>query len=164
MQALEAIKTRRSVRSFKSRPLASGTIEKLIDCARLATTARNIQPWEFVAITERGTLQALGAEIENARFIAQCSCCIAVFCKDTKYYLEDGCAATQNLLIAATSLGLASCWVAGDKKDYARRVAEILSVPPDFKLVSLVALGYTQAKVPDVPKRSLKEVLHWEKF
>ena len=164
MQAIEAIQTRRSVRSFNSRPLASGVIEKLIDCARFATTARNIQPWEFVAVTKRDILEALGALIENARFIAQCSCCIAVFCTDTKYYLEDGCAATQNLLIAATELGICSCWVAGDKKEYAHEVAELLSAPQGFKLVSLVALGYSDTKAPDVSKRSLKEVLHWEKF
>ncbi|MDD5155881.1 MAG: nitroreductase family protein [Candidatus Omnitrophica bacterium] len=164
MQALEAIKNRRSVRLFNSAPLDAGIIEELIDCARLATSARNIQPWEFVAVTTRPVLEKLGALIENARFIAQCACCIVIFCKETKYYLEDGCAATQNLLIAATSLGLSSCWVAGDKKEYAPRLNELLSVPEGFKLVSLVALGYSKAKVPAIPKRTLKEVLHWEKF
>lgn len=164
MRALKAIKNRRSVRSFKSKPLTASIIEELIDCARFATTARNIQPWEFVAVTEREILKTLGALIENAKFIAQCSCCIAIFCKDTKYYLEDGCAATQNLLIAATDLGIASCWVAGDKKEYVHKVTELLSVPEGFKLVSLVALGYSDTKIQAIPKRSLKEVLHWEKF
>jgi len=164
MQALKAIKNRRSVRSFNSKPVPASTIEELIDCARVATTARNIQPWEFVAVTKREVLETLGALIENAKFIAQCNCCIAVFCKDTKYYLEDGCAATQNLLIAATDLGIASCWVAGDKKEYIQEVRELLSVPGGFKLVSLVALGYSDFKVAAIPKRPLKEVLHWEKF
>jgi nitroreductase len=164
MQALEAIKTRRSVRSFGSKTLACGTIEELIDCARLAPTARNIQPWEFVVVTKRGLLEALGALIENARFVAQCSCCIAIFCKDTKYYLEDGCAAMQNLLIAATALGLSSCWVAGDKKEYAHKVKELLYVPEGFKLVSMVALGYSESRPASILKRSVKEVLHWEKF
>ncbi|MCM8780126.1 MAG: nitroreductase family protein, partial [Candidatus Omnitrophica bacterium] len=89
--------------------------------------------------------------------------CIAVFCKDTKYYLEDGCAATENLLLAATDLGLASCWVAGDKKPYAAFVNELLGVPAGFKLVSLVALGKSKDKMA-VPKRSLNEVIHWDKF
>lgn len=164
MQALEAIKSRRSVRSFGSKTLDYGTIEELIDCARLAATARNIQPWEFVVVTKRGLLETLGALIENARFLAQCHCCIAIFCKDTKYYLEDGCAATQNLLIAATALGLSSCWVAGDKKEYAHKVKELLHVPESFKLVSMVALGYSESGLAPILKRSVKEVLHWEKF
>ncbi len=164
MRAIEAIKSRRSVRSFNSKSLSPGMLEELIDCARFATTARNVQPWEFVAVTKRQTLEKLGAFIENARFIAQCACCIAIFCQDTKYYLEDGCAATQNLLIAATDLGIRSCWVAGDKKEYAKETAKLLSVPEGFKLVSLVALGYSDTEVELIPKRSLKEVLHWEKF
>jgi len=164
MQTQQTLKSRRSIRSFNSQPLSSSTIEELIDCARFAPTARNIQPWEFVVVTKKSTLEALGAFIENGRFISQSRCSIAIFCQDTKYYLEDGCAATQNILIAATELGLGSCWVAGDKKEYAPKVKELLSVPENFKLVSLIALGYSDSPTPIVPKRSVKEVLHWEKF
>jgi nitroreductase len=164
MQTQQALKSRRSIRYFNLQPLSSSTIEKLIDCARFAPTARNIQPWEFVVVTKKPTLEALGVLMENGRFISQSCCSIAIFCRDTKYYLEDGCAATENILIAATDLGLGSCWVAGDKKEYAPKVKELLSVPEDLKLVSLIALGYFDTATATVPKRSVKEVLHWEKF
>ena len=88
---------------------------------------------------------------------------IAVFCKDCKYFLEDGSAATQNILLAAHGLGIGSCWIAGDKKDYAPEVADILGVPAGFRLISLVALGYP-AEQPQKAKRPLSEVLHWERF
>lgn len=164
MDAQLAIKNRHSVRSFSDRPIAADLIEKLIDSARLAPTARNVQPWEFIVVTKKGNLTALAEITEHGKFIADCPCCIAVFCQDTKYYLEDGCAATENILISAADLGLASCWVAGDKKPYADKIKELLSVPPEFKLISLLALGYAakESKYPD--KRPLKEVLHWEKF
>jgi len=118
MEVLQAIKERRSTRSFNATPLPRDTIEELIDCARFAPSARNVQPWNFTVVTKKDTLQKLGSLAENGSFIKECACCIVVFCQDTKYYLEDGCAATENILIAASGLGLSSCWVAGDKKPY----------------------------------------------
>ncbi len=164
MQTQEAIKNRHSIRNFSDKPIPVDLIEKLIDAARLAPTARNVQPWEFIGITKKENLRALAVLTDNGKFIADCPCCIAVFCKDTKYYLEDGCAATDNILITAADLNLASCWVAGDKKPYADKVRELLSVPSDFKLISLIALGYAVAENRYPEKRQLKEVLHWEKF
>jgi len=164
MNVQEALKKRRSIRSFDAKPISRNLIEELIDCARLSPTARNIQPWEFVVITDRETLQTLGSQTDTGRFIGACACCIAVFCQDTKYYLEDGCAATENILIAAMESRLASCWVAGDKKPYCDKIKELLNAPLDFKLVSLIPLGYAKGESPLPAKRSLKEVLHWEKW
>ena len=92
-----------------------------------------------------------------------CGACVAVFCKDVTYYLEDGSAATQNLMVAAHAHGLGTCWIAGDKKEYAARIAQLLGVPREYRLVSLIAVGYP-TKVPAPAKRPLSEVLHWEKF
>ena len=166
MKVTEVIKTRRSGRAFNANPIPRGLIEELIDCARLAPSARNVQPWEFVAVTNKETLESLGAVADTGRFIGQSTCCIAVFCQDTKYYLEDGSAATENILIAAQDLGLSACWVAGDKKPYCDKVKEILGAPADSKLISLIPLGYPYTKEePRMPqKRTLKEVLHWEKW
>jgi nitroreductase len=68
------------------------------------------------------------------------------------------------MLIAATALGLQSCWVAGDKKSYCRAVAKLLGVPDGLKLVSLLVLGYGEEHAERVVKRPLTEVLHWEKY
>jgi len=164
MQTLQALKNRRSVRIFNAKPVPRDLVEELIDCARLAPTARNVQPWEFVVITKKDTLQKLGSLADNGSFIKDSSCSIVLFCQETKYYLEDGCAATENILIAACDLGLSSCWVAGDKKPYADKVKELLGVPSDFKLVSLIPLGYSDVK-PSLPsKKSLNDVIHWEKY
>jgi nitroreductase len=166
MDILQIIKIRRSVREYKDKPIPKDIIEKVIDAARFAPTARDVQPWEFVVITGPTVLKQIGEIAENGRFISKAAACIAVFCSDTKYYLEDGCAATENILLAAASLGIASCWVAGDKKPYCRQVSSLLGVPDSFKLVSLISLGYPESeKVFGVAqKRSVKEVMHWEKF
>ena len=141
-------------------------LAKLVDAARFAPTARNVQPWEFVVVTDKQKLLALANLAENGRFLAQAAACIVVFCVDTKYYLEDGCAATCNILLAATALGIGSCWIAGDKKPYSVQVNALLQAKLNMKLVSLIALGYPQEKCFFKPtaKRLLKELLHWEEF
>jgi nitroreductase len=165
MELNDAIKKRRSIRQFSDKPIPKEALEKLADAGRFAATARNIQPWEFILITEIATLRKLGEMAENGRFLGQSKACIAVFCAETKYYLEDGCAATQNILLAATESGIGSCWVAGDKKPYCQEVSRVLNVPDKFKLVSLIALGYPEGegfKIAD--KRPLRDLIHWDKF
>ena len=166
MKAMDVLKLRRSVRAFQDKPISNEILEKLLDAARFAPTARNIQPWEFVVVTERKTLKKLGEMAENGRFIAQAAACIAVFCSDTKYYLEDGCAATVNILTAAVIEGIGSCWVAGDKKPYCAEVAKLLNAPAALKLVSLIPLGYPESNNSFrlMEKRSLAELTHWESF
>lgn len=167
MNALDAIKSRRSIRAFSDKPIAKDILRSLVDAARLAATARNIQPWEFVVVTDRNIMKKIGEIAETGRFIAEAASCIAVYCQDTKYYLEDGCAATENILIAAAAQGLGSCWVAGDKKPYCAQISRLLNAPATYKLVSLIALGYPSS--PDttskmIPKRKLDELIHWERF
>ncbi|NLO33965.1 MAG: nitroreductase family protein [Candidatus Hydrogenedentes bacterium] len=162
--ALEVLRTRRTVREYDtSQGIDKEVWETIIDCGRLACTARNDQPWEFVVITDSKTRQQIADLTEHGKHIADAAACVAVFCTRTDYYVEDGAAATQNMLNAAWALGVAGCWVDGDKKDYAPAVAKMLGAPEDKKLFSLVALG-RPAAIPETEKRPLNEVLHWEKF
>ena len=163
MDAIEVLKTRRSIRHYQPGLVAREVLEDIVDCGRLAATGRGEQPWEFVVATSKEAREKLASLATNGKFIAEAGACIAVFCKDTTYYLEDGSAASQNLLLAAKAHGLGSCWVAGDKKSYAEDVARLLGVPEGHKLVSLIAIGHP-AETPERKKRPLSEVLHWERF
>jgi len=163
MDAIECLKTRRSVRSYTNQPVPREVIEDIVDAGRLAASAINIQPWQFIVVTDSRMRQKLADITDHGKFIADAPVCIVVFCEDCKYYLEDGSAATQNLLLAATACGLGSCWVAGDKKPYAEDICRLLNAPAGYRLVSLVAVGYPAEK-PSPSKRLLSEVLHWEKW
>ena len=88
---------------------------------------------------------------------------MVVLCRDTKYYLEDGCNASQNILVAARAHGLGACWVAGDKKPYAEKIRKMVGGPQTSKVVSLLAIGHP-AEEPKKEKRPLSEVLHWGKY
>jgi nitroreductase len=163
MDAIEVLKTRRSVRAYRGEPLPRKVIEDVIDCGRLAATAVNIQPWEFVVVTEPEMLRRIAETTDHGRFIAQAPACVLVLCADTKYYLEDGSAATENILLAARAHGLGSCWVAGDKKPYAPQICRLVGAPRGYKLVSLIPIGYP-AETREQTKRPLSDVLHWEKY
>lgn len=166
MDALEAIKKRRSIREYNDKVISKEALEKIVDAGRFAATARDVQPWEFIVITDPAILKSIAGIAKNGNFISGAKAGIAVYCSDTKYYLEDGCAATENMLLAATELGIGSCWIAGDKKPYCNDINNLLNVPPVFKLVSLISLGYPESEDPFTikEKRPLKEVLHWDKF
>ena len=163
MDAIEVLKTRRSVRAYSSEPVPKSIIEDVIDCGRLAATANNRQPWEFVVVKEPAMLRQIAGITDYGKFIGEASACVVVLSKDTKYYLEDGSAATENILLAARAHGLGSCWVAGDKKSYAQDICRLVGAPLGYKLVSLIPVGHP-AETPEQPKRPLSEVLHWEKF
>ena len=166
MDALEAINKRRSIREYKDKLVPKDLLEKIVDAGRYAATARDIQPWEFIVITDPAILTRIAELAVNGNFVSKAKACIAVYSSDTKYYLEDGCAATQNMLVAATALGIGSCWVAGDKKPYCNDISSLLHVSSAFKLISLISLGYpeSQEAFRIKEKRPLSEVLHWEKF
>lgn len=163
MDAIECLKTRRSVRAYKSDPISRQVIEDIIDAGRLAATAINIQPWQFVAVTDQDIRRRLADITDHGKFIKDAPVCIVVFCDDCKYYLEDGSAATQNILNAAHAHGLGSCWIAGDKKPYAESIRELLGVPPNYKLICSIAIGYA-ADVPKPEKKPLSSVIHWQHY
>lgn len=163
MDAIECMKTRRSIRAFLDQPISRAVVEDIVDCGRLAATANNLQPWVFIAVEDPLLRKQIADVTDYGKFIVQAPLCIAVFCSNTKYFLEDGSAATQNILNAARAHGLGSCWVAGHQKKYAGRVRDILNVPDSHVLVSLVALGRS-AEEPRPEKKTLSEVLRWDRF
>lgn len=165
MDAIEAIKSRKSVRKFSSRPIPDNVIYDIIDCARLAPSAKNAQPWRFVVVTEPKMKQAIATITDYGKFLDKAPVLIAVFCNsNTQYMVEDGSAATQNILLAATAHSLGSCWVAGYNKYYEKSVAILLNAPQDMRLISIVALGYHDNPIGRVKKRKLEDVLVFEHF
>jgi nitroreductase len=164
MDALTALQTRHSTRSFKPDPIPRNVLEQIVDAGRLAATACNEQPWDFIVVTDAATRRKIADMTGYGKFIADAPACIVVTCKEWMYDLVDGAAASQNILVAATALGVQSCWVDGHKKEYWPPMAELLGMPAGHKVVSFLALGYEATAAPRAPKRALANVLHWEKF
>ena len=159
-----AIKSRHSVRKFKPDPVNDLVIRDAIECAARAPTARNLQPWLFGVIKNKEMLLKIAGTTDNGKFIADSPLCFAVFGeKGEKYYLEDCCAATENLILALQAYGINSCWVAGEKKEYAETIRTFLGVPEKYTLVSLVAAGYP-SEIIIAKKKEMKHIVFFEEF
>ena len=159
----EFIKRRRSVRKFEPKPISEEIIRDILDCARLAPTANNLQPWLFGAVTDPSIRREIAELTEYGKFIKDCAVCFAVFADSTKkYFLEDGCAATENILLACAAHGIGSCWVAGHKKVYVDSIRKLLKVPEPYTLIALIAAGYSKEQ-PSPKKKTLDEVTFFNK-
>ncbi len=162
MEFFSAIKKRSSVREYQDKKIDRNIIAKAIEAGAFAATARNVQPWEFIVIYDKKNIDLIAKECPNGLFMKDADCVISVFSKETKYYLEDCSAATQNILLAIQALGLGACWIAGDKKPYMAYVKNLLKVPDGYRLVSMISVGYPKGKVVQKSKRNLEEMIHWE--
>jgi nitroreductase len=160
---IEVLRTRRSIRTYAEIPVEHWIIEEIIDCARLAPTAMNDQPWDFIVLTAKEDLRRIPTMLGHGEFIANAAFAVLVLASATDCALEDCSAATENLLIAAAAHGIGSCWVAGARQPYAPVVAKAFGAPEDRQLIAIVSFGYP-AENPQVEKRALAEVLHWNRF
>ncbi len=109
-------------------------------------------------------MSKIGEIADHGKFAKDAAACLIIYCEETKYYLEDGCAACENALIAISNLGLGACWVAGDKKAYASNISDLLEVPDKLKLICLIPIGWPKDHVRQSKNKTLEDVLHWEKY
>jgi nitroreductase len=161
MDVMQAIRQRRSTRKFTGAAIPKPDLEKIVDAGRLAASGSNRQPWDFVAVTDRGTIaqfKPAGAWIEHAAAVIA-----VVMDPQSRWWVEDGSAAIQNMLLAATALGYGGCWVEGDALPREEQFKKLLGVPEGKRILALVPVG-GPAESPVKEKKPLAEVLHWEKF
>jgi nitroreductase len=163
MNAIELLKTRRSIRAYQPQPIPRDVLMDIVDCARMAPTAMNNQPWEFVIVTDPTVKQTIGQMISYSQFLATAPALIVVLCRDMMCYLDDASAATQNLLLAAHAHGIGSCWIGAHKQPFSESLRKLVSAPAELIPVNIVTLGYP-AENPAKEKRSLESMLHWERF
>ena len=158
------IKERRSVRNYTRKPIEKRILEEIVDCGRLAPSARGIQHWVFILVTEKEKLEKIAEIVSWGSFIKDAGACVIV-CgkKDVKRRVEDCCLASENIMLAAKSFGVGSCYVAALGKDV-EGVRNLLGINEDYEIVSFLSLGYHEENPEPHDKKSLEEVMRWEKF
>jgi nitroreductase len=170
---LEAIKERRSVRAYTGEEVSEEDVERLIEAARWAPSAGNIQPWAFVVVKEVETKRKLSYAALNQTFIQKASV-VFVVCADVTrssrvygsrgeklYSIQDTAAATENILLAAQELGLATCWVGAFREN---EVAKAVKAPRNLRPVAIVAVGYPAERPAAPQRRSVNEIVHYGTF
>jgi len=145
MDVFEAVQKRRSVRAYESTSIPKEKLDKILEAARLAPSAGNIQPWHFIIVTELEKRQKL-ARAPFAKFLKEAPVVI-VGCGDKKaspnWFVVDVAIAMQNMVLTATSEGLGTCWVGSFDES---QVREMLKIPENYRVVALLALGYPKEK------------------
>ncbi len=161
MDALEAIRKRRSVREYTGESIPREDLEKIVDAGRLAATGSNRQPWDFIVVTDRKMINQLKMVAE---WMEKAGAIIAVVLDpSSRWWKEDGSAAVENMLIASTALGYGSCWLEGYTLEREEELKELLDVPSERRLLTLVPIGVPTGW-PTKEKKSLAEVIHWERY
>lgn len=175
MELFEALKNRRSIRRFRDKPVPDEALYKVIEAGTWAPSAHNKQPWHFIVIRDKNSLESIAEKSKYAKFLPQVPVAIVVCaeftykrnCPEEKglayFSIQDSAAAIENILLAAYGMGLGTCWV-GDFNETLLR--PMLEIPAEYNAVGIIALGYPEAEInPKMPQRkSLEEVVHHEKW
>jgi nitroreductase len=145
MDVFDAVKARKSIRSYQSKPVPEEVLMKVLESARLAPSAVNRQPWHFVVVTDAEKRKKLSAG-PFAGFLKE-SPVVIVGCGDTRasprWHVVDVSIAMQQMVLTATSEGLAACWIGSFNE---KKVKELLGIPDKFKVIALLAMGYQRGK------------------
>lgn len=162
---IEQILSRRSVRRFEQKAIPKEVLNKILEAGRQAPSAANRQPWRLIIITDDNLKKQLSKGFFN-RFIKNAPLTI-VGCANTgalltgKWAVIDTSIALENIVLAAWTLGIGSCWI-GDFKE--KKVKQLLNIPSDWTIVALLALGYPAEKPKQPRKKPLKNLTSFNKF
>lgn len=168
---IKTIFNRSSIRSFGSNPIAKEQLELIIRAGMAAPSARNLQPWAFIVVTDRGIMNTLADRLPYAKMLNEASAAIVVCGVPEKagdspegYWVQDCSAATQNILLAIESLGLGAVWTGVyPRPDRVDIVREVLGIPQNVFPLNVIPVGYPKGE--NRPKDKFKpENIRWEKW
>lgn len=167
MDLFEAIQSRRSIRNYQDKPVEDEKLQQILNAARLAPSARNRQEWQFVVIRDTERRKELSLAAKNQSFVAEAPVVIGCCGEGTDYvmtsghpaYLIDLAIAIDHMTLAATALGLGTCWIGAF---YQEQVKRILKIPESVAVVELMTLGYPKEIPPAKSRKSLSEIVRYE--
>ncbi len=168
---IEAIENRRSMRRFKEKKVSKSDIKILLHSAQMAPSAGNLQAREFIVVSSEEGRKNLARAALRQEFMREAPITIIV-CANLKrsetrygarsalYAIQDATASVMNILLAADSLGLGTCWVGAFDE---REVSSLLGLPEHVRPIALVLVGYPD-EAPMAPPRLDEKIEHWEKW
>ena len=170
MDVYEAIRTRKSVRSYLDREIKDDVLSRILGAGRLAPSARNDQEWRLVVVRDRDTKLQLSEAANNQEFVAQAGAVIACCGVSDGRLMRCGqdpvpidvAIIIDHITLAAVAEGLGTCWVGSFYPD---KVRVILGIPEDIVVVELLAMGYPRDPSPVEKNRlPLEEIVRYESW
>jgi nitroreductase len=172
MEAMECIRGRASVRSFRKDPIPDGVLEDILEAAIAAPSSGNLQNWEFVSVSKPDGKSRLAEAAMGQDMIEQAPLSVVVCSNlkkvgrygargETLYSIQNTAAATQNLMLAAWSMGIGSCWIGAFDEGGVR---EVLALPEHVRPLTIVPLGYPAERTGKPQRWPLRGFVHQERF
>ena len=166
----ENIFNRKSVRNYvKGKKVSDAQIEKILQAAMAAPSARNSQSWEFIVVKDRDVLDRLAERNPYGKMLFEASCAIVVAgnlqrVPTNEFWNQDASAATENILLAVEALGLGAVWIGVYPKEDRMQIAkEELSLPENVIPLNIISIGYPTGK--DVAKNKWnKDFVHYDRY
>ena len=167
---MDAIRTRKSVRSYLDKPVDDATLARVMEAARLAPSARNDQEWRFIAVRDQAMRERIAGEAAKQPFIAEAAVVLAC-CAETDgrlmrcgqpAYTIDVAIAMDHLSLAAAAEGLGTCWIGAFDEEL---VKKLLGIPPAVRVVQLMPLGWPVDPAPIAKHRlPIARILKMERW
>lgn len=153
LDIFEVMHTRRSIRSFTDEPVSEAQIRRLLEVAMVSPTAGNQQCWRFVVITEK-TLLAKIPDVQPYAFMVANAAAAIIVCGDVRaqkypphlaYWIQDGAAAIQSMLLAARAMGLATCWCGlHPQPEWEEGIRVLFGMPEHVRPLGICAVGHSK--------------------
>lgn len=168
MDLYEAIKARYSCRNYASKPVEKEKLDRLIEAARLAPSAKNLQDWRFIIVTDEKLRKEVAMAANEQMFIASAPA-IIVGCSNSDYRMRCGlpiasidvAIAMEHIALAATAEGLASCWIGSF---YPEKLKPVLGIPDRVEVIELMPIGYPAGSTPERRRESVEKIVCYDKW
>jgi nitroreductase len=163
METFEAVRTLLATRQFRDTPVPEDVVRQIVEAAHLTASASNAQPWHFIVVEDKSTLQQLGQLAKTGPYIAQAPLAIAVAVDNSPLAVSDASRAIQSMMLTAWSQGVASNWVGFHGLDACK---PLLGIPDALDLLAIVPFGYpvNASATGKKQRKPLGEVVHRERF
>jgi len=164
MEVFEAVRTVLAVRRYSDKRVGEDIVRRIVEAGRLSASAQNVQPWHFIVVSKRETLERIGEIMETGHYATGASHAIAVMIvKDKRIAISDGSRAIQNMILTAWSEGVGSNWIGFG---HMPAIEELLGVPESHQALAVLALGYPAEAVGlgRKQRKPLSEIASRERF
>ena len=169
MEFKEVIQKRRSTRNFLDRSIPDDKLHAVLEAARIAPSAAHRQPWKFIVVKNADKRKAIAQAANNQAFVGQAPIIIAavaltpdrIMTCDVPSYAVDLAIAMEQGVLAAVDEGLGTCWIGAFSQEQVRK---IMDIPENYKVVTVMPIGYPAEEPASKPRKSLEEIVCYDKF
>jgi len=169
LSVLDVIKARGSIRSYKDKPIPKRALLDILEAARMAQSADNRQPWEFIVVTDPVTKGKLVHAAGNQSFVGEAAAVLVCLANPQESasvgpfegFPIDLAIAIENMALTAWDLGIGSCWIGAYNEE---AVKALLGVPKNLRVVSLLTLGYPDVQAGPKHRKEPDEIFHYQKY